>query len=224
MNPQFWQHAPEYHGAIASDGDWRLSVSSSGKRYLLQKRDADGVFVVKRWRKALSLLKPDIPPSLWCGVPALPDDPQDFPRPWADDLQTLASAGRAVAPSSDEYAGVLSRHGAARIAVSPKLNRYILQTSGLDGWETVAAFRSRTGVFDLVFSTLHASHKARAFSRVAAFMSLVVKLPERPVEFNGEPAKRLARAQAMQKSVRPDEKQTRPSGGPENGLSVQNGR
>jgi len=91
-DPRFRQHLPEYHGVLVNAGEVRLSVSANGSRYLLQQASGD-VYTVHRWRKSLRLLWPDLPEPIRAAAQAaaLPDDPGQLSRPWAE-AQAKASA------------------------------------------------------------------------------------------------------------------------------------
>ncbi|MCA1775525.1 MAG: hypothetical protein LC676_07945 [Loktanella sp.] len=112
----YWQASATYHGVIACHGDLRLSVSPNGKRYLLQVKQAGMWGRVARWRKSLRLLLPDVPETLRARLPeGLPDDPRQFPRPWAVETSSRAERMAAALPASASYAGVIFDGGDWRL-------------------------------------------------------------------------------------------------------------
>jgi len=141
--PEFFQASPVYHGVLASSGDVRLAVSPNGQRYLLQVRGRDG-FRVVRWRKALSLLAPDVPPELRRALEGLPELPGDVHRPWAASMAAERERLWRSVPSRDQYDRVIAADGGARLARSPKGRSLWLQVQACSGaeWRTVKAARS----------------------------------------------------------------------------------
>lgn len=140
-NP-LWQASPAYHGVLVEAGEHRLIVSPNGKRYNLQERDADGAFDVINWRKSLALLLPDLPPKIMEKgadiLSKLPDDPLEYERHWAGEIQATVEAFEEAKPSSDRYSGVIANGSKTRLVFVPGSRPvYAVQRKTHQGWKRV---------------------------------------------------------------------------------------
>ena len=142
----FWQASDSYHGVIVSDGAMRLSVSPNGKRYLLQVNENGDWSRVVRWRKSLALLQPDVPNTLRAMMPdGLPDDPRDYRRPWADEVDALRERMARASPLSARYAGVIESGEGWRLVwvLQPA---YAVQVPKGKGWTNAAIGEDRAAL------------------------------------------------------------------------------
>lgn len=204
---RFWQHAPEYHGALANAGDYRLTISPNGKRYQVQKcaTGPDGpAYSVVKWRKSLDLLRPDIPAALASVMPSdLPDNPAEFPRPWASEISAASERFRRSNPSGDEFAGVIANGKRARLVWLAPLKsgnvgpRYALQVKQFDGkWRNVTRTARASYLHGIVFSLLHESQPAAPACGDAALQSAVCRLAESAADYRGNRPESVADVQA----------------------------
>ena len=162
---------------IAQAGHVRLSVSPNGKRYLLQVCEAGHWGRVARWRKSLALLLPDVPAALRKLVPHdLPDDPREFPRPWAEETRRKRDRMAAALPASSSYAGVIFDGGDWRLIWLPD-PVYACQVPNRDGYkiaaqgETVDRLAARMAVLGEHFPELLDPAAIEAVERLPALAS-----------------------------------------------------
>lgn len=203
---RFWQSAPEYHGALANAGDYRLSISPNGKRYQVQKRATgpDGLcYIVVKWRKSLDRLRPDIPAAVASVMPSdLPDDPGEYVRPWASDISAASDRVRKAMPSGDGFAGVIANGKRARLVWLAPLKggargpRYALQVKDGGRWANVALSQRASYLHAVVFGRLHETHPAAAACGDRALQSAVCRLSESAVDYAGRRPESLAEVQA----------------------------
>lgn len=211
----FFQEQAGYHGVLRSAGDWRLAISPNGTRYLLQERQASGEYLVRRWRKQLSKLLPDLPSEIIVqGVKVLPENPGDYERPWASAMKAQGERVKRALCSSESYAGVIAASGGVRLSIAPNGCKYLLQErSDWGAWQTLVSSANRSAIFDIVFSRLHLDHKAVSASRNPALMNAVALLPERATSYRGKAPERLSEALKVAQGGGRSEKRARPSGG-----------
>jgi len=196
-NARFWQSAHEYHGALASAGDYRLAISPNGKRYQVQRDiEASGGsgFVVLKWRKSLSLLAQDMPPELLAVLPALPDDPLQYHRPWAGEMQAASERFNRANPVHCQYAGVIASgghvrlvwlHGSANGRNGPRYALQVALESG--GWKGVAVGVSASSLRD---------RACRIVAGDLALQAALDALPERPGDYTGRKPERQSDVKA----------------------------
>lgn len=203
---RFWQHAPEYHGALANAGDYRLTISPNGKRYQVQRRAVGPngpAYSVVKWRKSLDLLRSDIPAALASVMPSdLPDNPAEFPRPWASEMSAASDRFRKAIPSGDEFAGVIANGKRARLVWLAPLKdgargpRYALQVKDAGKWANVAQSQRASYLHAVVFGRLHETQPAAPACCDVALQSAVCRLPESASEYSGRKPESLADVQA----------------------------
>lgn len=102
---------PEYLGVCCTFERWRVVVSATGKRYVLQEPSGNsaGTYRLISWGKSLSALSAKmcalgLEPVSFEGFAALPENPMDFPLPWRE--RNLARL-----PDDLPQTCVPSRHG-----------------------------------------------------------------------------------------------------------------
>ena len=138
----FWQDGKEYHGVLALAHPHRLAISPNGKRYLLQRvAQAEGreVWGVVKWRKLLPALLPDLPGSVLSAMPeGLPDDPQEYARPWAAAMKAQGERVKRSLPRDDAYSGEIWRQGDVRLVASQTGRSYGAQLRRGQRWEYFA--------------------------------------------------------------------------------------
>jgi len=194
---RFFQESDDFHGEIARAADARLAVSSSGKRYLLQRENATGLWAVVHWRKSLARLRPDIPPQLAAMLrDDLPDDPREVVRPWADELAQGRQRKLAAVPARDEYAGVIAKGKRARLvwlhASEKRGPRFALQVREGVYWRNVASSARSSGIQRLVFAPLPDDHRAAPARGDRGLQSAVVKLPFSAAFYTGRKPEKVA--------------------------------
>lgn len=186
---RFWQASPDYHGALCEAGDCRLAVSPNGSRYLLQARLPSGFYRVRNWRNRLGLLLPDLPEELAEAVRLLPDDPGEVERPWRDEMRALSQRVRKSNVRRDDYSGVIAGDDRARLVISPKGERYLLQERGPDRWEVLVTTKTVGRVWEAVAYHVPPGDRLAMVARSAAVMNACTRLPKRASDYRGGPVR-----------------------------------
>lgn len=190
----FWQDAPGYHGVLAVVDPWRLAISPNGKRYLLQERDGD-CWTVRRWRKLLSLLLPDLPADLRAVMPeGLPEWPETYPRPWVEAVEARRQRVERARWQSDAYAGEIRRCGNARVCIRADGQRYLLQVADGPIWRQVASASYAYPLWSLVASWLPPEHRAAEVAGNWDLANALKSLPDRAADYRGAKPERIATA------------------------------
>jgi len=186
---RWWQASPDYHGALCEAGDCRLAVSPNGSRYLLQARLPSGFYRVRNWRNRLGLLLPDMPEQLAQAARLLPDDPGEVERPWRDEMSALSQRIRRSNARRDEYSGVIAGDERARLVVSPKGNRYLLQERGPDRWDVVVTSKTVGPIWEAVAYHVPPGDRLAMVARSSAVMGACMRLPKRASDYRGGPVR-----------------------------------
>jgi len=180
--PEFVQRNDEYHGTLISNKDGRLIVSPNGKRYAWQEKGPGG-FSDKFWRKSLSALAPSLPKGISrSALKGYPDNAQDYPRPWAHEMELGSARFKSLNHSRDDYGAVIAAHGSVRIVVSPCGGQYWLQISSrLAGWQVR---RCADNCADLALAVVGAKDGWPAISGLAVrsevLLAAIANLPHKP--------------------------------------------
>ena len=186
---RWWQSSPDYHGTLCEAGDCRLAVSPNGSRYLLQARTLSGFYRVRNWRSRLGLLLPDLPQEIADAARLLPDDPGEVERPWRDEMRSLSQRVRRSNARRDEYSGVIGGDASARLVISPKGTRYLLQERGPDRWDVVVTSRTVGPIWEAVAYHVPPGDRLAKVARSAAVMNVCVRVPKRASDYRGGPAR-----------------------------------
>jgi len=206
-NSRFWQSSPDYHGVLAEAGLHRLTVSPNGKRYQIQRR-LDGpqgpAYAVLKWRKALSLLGPDLPADLAAVVPALPELASDVVRPWAHATESASARFKRVIPLSDTYAGVIAVGENARLVWmhpaqgSPRsAPSYCLQVRSVGKrWEPVSRSVSTARLLDIFSGDVSLGSSFDFLLGDKVLTEVLHSLPARAKDYQGAKPERLEDVQA----------------------------
>ena len=207
---RFWQISDNYHGVIASHCGLRVVVSPNGKRYALQgswfDKERDVTFWgVSRWRKSLAMLLPDVPARLAAKLPAdLPDDPAQFVRPWAHEIEATRSRFREAIPTRDEFAGVIAKGDVARLVwLAPvpegasdgrkaREARYALQAPYRGKWRNVTTARKAMLLRAVLAGSLEPSNPGAVAAGDPILSAAVAELPEEAAEYRGRVVETLA--------------------------------
>lgn len=196
----FWHDAEAYHGVLARDGDQRLTVSPNGARYTLQALAAQGgPWIVKRWRKSLALLMPDLPAGLvgpW--LDGLPDDPREFVRPWAEETKALSERFLATKPWYDGYSGVLQSSDRVRVVLLPDRRRYAAQIKSGERWADVCVSISAARLWKVAAGVVDAGRRARPVVGSAVLSVMAQRLPA----FASDCSRRIESAENIRAEVR----------------------
>jgi hypothetical protein len=184
---RWWQGSPDYHGTLCELGDNRLAVSPNGSRYLFQTRMPSGWYRVRNWRKRLGLLLPDLPDALADAARLLPDDPGSVERPWREEMSALSLRVRRSSARRDEYAGVIGGDEQARLVISPKGDRYLLQERGPDRWDVVVTSKTVGPIWEAVAYHVPPGDRLVMVARSAAVMRACTVVPKRAADYRGGP-------------------------------------
>lgn len=145
--------SPDYSGVVLQSGEWRVIAGPSGKRYWLQRREGE-TFVGIVWRKlpgALASVLPSDCPISAAQVSALPACAADAAPEAVERRRTLNEAFRLTDYRRDDYGRVVATDDAARLAVDPSGEIYLLQRKyerGPSEWRAVASSKSASGLRD----------------------------------------------------------------------------
>lgn len=201
---RFFVASPEYHGVLREHGDNRLVIAANGGRYMWQVRSESGDYTVSRWRKRLGLLLPDLPASVadWAIV-SLPDDPQEYPRPWAEEIEAGRARLLSANPERDEYAGVI-RAGldGLRLVFLPGRDAYAVQIKGALGWATLASSKSTSRLLASTVAALAQEDCNAPGARNGALQAALASVPEKASDFDGQPRKAAEDAQEARRAAR----------------------
>lgn len=202
----FWQDGETYHGELARVGDWRLSVSPNGKRYVLQERHGES-WVVRRWRKVLSALWADIPPELARELSNLPEEPERVPRPWATAMHELGARMRKASVASDDFAGTIWRGECGELRlVRAELQRghvYAVQSRERGGsWKVLTQALTAARLFDAVNTRYPEGHRLTRVGMHKGLRSFIVRLPARACDAPGKPPERPADVRVVREPIR----------------------
>ena len=218
---RFWQISDNYHGVIASDGPLRVAVSPNGKRYDLQgswfdKERGVTFWGVRTWRKSLAKLLPDVPARLAAKLPAdLPDDPAQFVRPWAHEIEATRSRFRQAIPTRDEFAGVIAKGDVARLVwLAPvpegasrgrksRGARYAFQAPYRGAWRNVTTARKAVLLRAVLAGSLEPSNPGAVAAGDPILSAAVEELPDEASEYRGRVVETLAGLCAEMEAPRP---------------------
>jgi hypothetical protein len=218
---RFWQISDNYHGVIASDDPFRLAVSPNGKRYVLQvpwfdKEHGLTFWALITWRKSLSKLLPDVPARLAAKLPDdLPDDPAQFVRPWADEIEATRRRFRQAIPIRDEFAGVIAKGDVARLVWLPPVAegasggrkarpaRYAFQAPYRGKWRNVTTARKAPLLRAVLTGSLEPSSPGAVAAGDPILSAAVEELPEEASEYRGRVVETLAALSAEMEAPRP---------------------
>jgi hypothetical protein len=194
-----YQESADYIGALVLHGSYRFAVSPNGKRYLWQSSEPDGDaerFVVRRHRKKLSDLLPDLPSSVSQFVESrFPEKSADFDRPWASLLTAQSLAVRETRYDNDIYGGVIVAVDDLRLVFIAAPDRFCLQVrAGAGSWKYVSSSVRSEPLLELLAADLPASHKVAPFSGVPLFVDAVSALPVHAADYSGPRPKRFVEA------------------------------
>ena len=218
---RFWQMSDNYHGVIASDGPLRFAVSPNGKRYVLQSSLFDKecgvtVWAVMAWRKSLSMLLPDVPARLAAKLPAdLPDDPAQFVRPWAHEIEAMRRRLREAIPTRDEFMGVIAKGDVARLVWLPPVAerasplrkarpaRYAFQAFKRGAWRNVTTALKAPLLRAVVAGSVEPSDPGAVAAGDPILSAAVEELPDEAAEYRGRVVETLAALRAEIEAPRP---------------------
>lgn len=196
----FWQDGKEYHGVLALAHPHRLAISPNGKRYLLQKAgqfEGREIWGVVKWRKLLPALLPDLPGPVLLAMPeGLPDDPQDYARPWASAMKAQGQRVRRALPHDDAYSGEVWRQGDVRLVVSQTGTSYGAQIRRGRRWDYVARA-------SLVPKLRLLIERALSPDCAASILEQLDSMPERARDFSGPAVETIDAAARLPGGERP---------------------